>query len=333
MNIFPTQYSLLSAKALKDVIEKEYGFHEMSCRLLIHNVSDTYILENTDAKYVFKIYRDAHRKLEEIKGELELLNILKQGGANVSHPVKDLEGNEIQAFNAAEGTRYGVLFSYAYGEVVADMTDDQLTVLGTEMAKMHQLTANLELGYPRGVYSLNSMLTLPMETIKPAFKGLEEEYTYLQEAVSLVYDKMERMDLDSFAYGYCHYDFLPKNFHFQENGMLTFFDFDFAGKGHLVNDLASFYAHYFLQVLFNRMTQEEADRAFQVFLEGYRKIRPLSETEVSAIPYFGFAWWIFYFKFHYDHFEDWSNFFFGPKFIKERVGWIKKWMDWYIVTN
>lgn len=331
MNIFPTQYSLLSAKALKDVIEQKYGFHEMSCRLLIHNVSDTYILENPDSKYILKIYRDAHRKLDEIKGELELLNVLLEGGANVSYPLKDLEGNEIQAFNAAEGTRYGVLFSYAYGKVVADLSDEQLAGLGTEMAKIHLITANLELHYSRDQFNLNSMLTLPMETIKPAFKGLDEEYAYLQEAVNLVFKKIEQMDLPSFGYGYCHYDFLPKNFHFQEDGSITFFDFDFAGKGHLVNDLASFYAHYFLQVLFNRMTQEEADQAFRVFIESYRKVRPLSEAEVTAIPYFGFAWWIFYFKFHYDHFEDWSNFFFGPKFIKERVGWIKKWMDWYIV--
>jgi len=331
MNIFPTQYSLLSAKALKDVIERKYGFHEMSCRLLIHNVSDTYILENQTSRYIFKIYRDAHRKLDEIKGELELLNMLQQGGASVSHPLKDLEGNEIQPFNAAEGTRYGVLFSYAEGEVVGDMTDEQLERVGAEMAKIHQITANLELSYPRGVFNLNTLLTLPMETIKPAFKGLDEEYAYLQQAVNLVFKKMEQMDLPSFGYGYCHYDFLPKNFHFQEDGSITFFDFDFAGKGHLVNDLASFYAHYFMQVLFNRMTQEAADRAFQVFIAGYRKIRPLSEAEVNAIPYFGFAWWIFYFQFHYDHFEDWSNFFFGPKFIKERVGWIKKWMDWYIV--
>lgn len=331
MNIFPTQYSLLSAQALKNVIEQKYGFHEMSCRLLIHNVSDTYMLENQTSRYIFKIYRDAHRKLDEIKGELELLNILQEGGAKVAHPLKDLEGNEIQSFNAAEGIRYGVLFSYAYGEVVADMNEEQLAFVGTEMAKIHQITENLELSYPRGEFSLNSMLTIPMETIKPAFIGLDEEYAYLRKAVHIVSKKIEQMDLSSFGYGYCHYDFLPKNFHFQKDGTLTFFDFDFAGKGHFVNDLASFYAHYFLQVLFNRMTQEEADRAFQVFITSYRKIRPLSEAEINAIPYFGFAWWIFYFRFHYDHFEDWSNFFFGPKFIKERVGWIKKWMDWYIV--
>ncbi|HEY0175902.1 MAG TPA: hypothetical protein VGC08_05955, partial [Pedobacter sp.] len=105
MNIFPTQYSLLSAAALKDALEGAYGFSEMSCRLLIHNVSDTYILENTSAKYIFKIYRNAHRKLEEIEGEVELLTILQQRGARVSYPVKDLKGKLIQSFNAAEGLR------------------------------------------------------------------------------------------------------------------------------------------------------------------------------------------------------------------------------------
>ena len=174
------------------------------------------------------------------------------------------------------------------------------------------------------------MLIDPLKKIKPAFKGLEDEYGYLERTAAQLIDKIKQFDLGSFGYGYCHYDFLPKNFHFQEDGSITFFDFDFAGKGYLVSDLASFYAYFFLQKLFNKVTQQEADRAFNVFIENYKKVRELSDQEVEAIPYFGAAWWIFYFGFHYDHFEDWSNFFFGPRFIKERVGWIKNWMESYI---
>lgn len=330
VDVFPTQYSLLAAKAINELLMQQYGFHEMTCRLLIHNVSDTYILENAIAKYIFKIYRTAHRSLEEIKGEVALLNALQAGGAKVAFPIKDVHGGFIQAFNAAEGTRYGVLFSFAAGTVVPDMDEAQLTTLGKEMALVHEITAQLELAHERKEYNLQTMLLEPLASIKPAFKGLEEEYLFLETAAHQIIDKMKTFDLHSFGYGYCHYDFLPKNFHFQADGTLTFFDFDFAGKGHLINDLASFYAHYFLEVMFQKKTQEAADAEFQTFVAGYRSVRPISEQELLAIPYFGFAWWIFYFKFHHDNFEDWSNFFFTPRFIRERVGWLRKWMDWYV---
>ncbi|HEY0054562.1 MAG TPA: hypothetical protein VGB63_04325 [Pedobacter sp.] len=77
MEIFPAQYSTLSSVALNIKLHEVYNLEGMHCRLLLRNVSDTYILENESFKYIFKIYRDAHRKLEEIKGEVELLIKLK----------------------------------------------------------------------------------------------------------------------------------------------------------------------------------------------------------------------------------------------------------------
>src|ERR1700749_1784803 len=100
MEIFPTQYSVLSSTALNNYISEVYDLKNITCRLLIHNVSDTYLLESAAEKYIFKIYRDAHRKLKEIKGEVDLLLMLKSRGAKVSYPLADLAGRNIQAFNA-----------------------------------------------------------------------------------------------------------------------------------------------------------------------------------------------------------------------------------------
>ena len=76
--------------------------------------------------------------------------------------------------------------------------------------------------------------------------------------------------------------------------------------------------------------KEEADKAFAVFVNGYREVRVLSDEELAAIPYFGFSFWIFYMGFHFENFDDWSNIFFGPKFLKDRTALIKKWVDWYV---
>lgn len=138
MVIFPTRYSLLSAPAINQYLQERYVLNDTTCRLLIHNVSDTYLLEGP-TRYIFKIYRDAHRKVEEINGEVELLNILHAGGASVSHPLPDKDGGYLQAFQAAEGIRYGVLFTYAEGHVYSAMSDEQLLRVGNSMADIHTL--------------------------------------------------------------------------------------------------------------------------------------------------------------------------------------------------
>lgn len=330
MDIFPAQYSTLSSKVLGVFLTEKYQLKEVSCRLLIHNVSDTYILENSTDKYIFKIYRDNHRKLEEIKAEVELLNLIAEQGGSVAYPIATIDGEQIQSFNAAEGIRYGVLFTYALGKVVPDMSDEQLATVGREMAKLHNITSSITLKNTRKEYSIETMLLKPLGVFKPAFNELTEEYAFLEETINKIAKKIESLNLQNFSYGYCQYDFLPKNFHFAEDGTLTFFDFDFAGQGHLINDIASFYIHYFLEVYAGKITQEEADRSFAVFVENYRKVRILSNEELAAIPYFGFAFWIFYLGFQYENYDDWSSIFFNTSYLKHRTALIKKWAGWYV---
>ncbi|MBB6111674.1 phosphotransferase enzyme family protein [Mucilaginibacter lappiensis] len=329
MTPFPAQYSTLSALALKDYVAAAYGINLISCKYLLRGVSDTYILEATDVKYILKIYRDRHRSLTEIQGEVELLNMLKEYGANVSYPLTDIFGSQIQKFDAAEGTRYGIVFSYALGKPVLDLNDEQLKTVGRQMAAVHNITSVVKLNYKRKAYTTDSTLIQPLKTLKPAFAELPGEYIYLKETVMQVIQKLNTFDTKKFSYGYCQYDFLPKNFHFDDAGQITFFDFDFAGQGYLANDLMSFFVHFFMHVFTGKLTDDEADRMFKIFVKAYREVRPVSDQEIKAIPYLGVGFWIFYLGFQYENFDDWSNPFFGPKFIKDRVALIKVWVDKY----
>ena len=328
MPTFPVQYSMLSSKALQAFIIQQYGDPALTCRLLLRNVSDTYIIEKAGAPvYIFKVYRMSHRSLHEIKGEVELLNRLHEGAAAVSYPIADLQGKQIQDFNAPEGLRHGVLFSYAKGSNVYDLTEAQLQLVGREMAKVHNITANLVLPHEREEYNLNRLLLQPLEIFAPAFRDHAEGYTYLKDTAQKVAARLGELSTDSFSQGYLQYDFLPKNFHFDEQGQLTFFDFDFTGKGWLANDVASFFIHFFFHVATGKMTQEAADRDFQVFIDAYRSVRPFSDDELKAVPYLGFIFWIFYLGYQYTHFEEWSNWFFTPRYLVERVGVIKKYVE------
>jgi Ser/Thr protein kinase RdoA (MazF antagonist) len=329
MSTFPAQYSTLSAAALKPYIGAAYNLNLLTCKYLLRGVSDTYVLEGVTSKYILKIYREQHRSLEEIKGEVELLNGLKAAGASVAYPLEDIFNGQIQKFEAAEGIRYGILFSYAEGKPVLDLNDEQLKTVGRQMAAVHNITSIIELKYPRKAYTVDTTLTQPIKVLEPAFAELPDEYAYLKDIALKVIEKLESFNLAAFSYGYCQYDFLPKNFHFSDSGKLTFFDFDFAGQGYLANDLMSFFVHFFMHVYAGKLTEEEADRMYQVFIAAYREVRPVSDEEIGAIPYLGVGFWIFYLGFQQEHFDDWSNPFFGTRFVKDRVALIKTWVNKY----
>jgi Ser/Thr protein kinase RdoA (MazF antagonist) len=333
MPLFSTQYSTLSASALAAHVSTEYGLPGLSGRYLLRGVSDTYLLENKQAQYILKIYRAAHRSQAEIAGEVELLAYLQAQGAAVAAPLPAQNGAFLLPLAAAEGERFGVLFTFAPGRVVMDLSDAQLRTVGHEMARLHNLTTGLTLQHARPGYDLETTLRQPLRVLEPAFREYPEGYAELQAIVNQTIAKLEQTDTTAFSHGYCHYDFLPKNFHFDAEDQLTFFDFDFAGPGYLVNDVMTLFVHYFLHRLHAKVSAEEAARAFAVFVAAYREVRPLADAELAAIPYLGIGFWLFYFEFAYRSFDDWSNTFFGPRYLRERVGWIKQWAAWYCDFN
>jgi Ser/Thr protein kinase RdoA (MazF antagonist) len=331
MEIFPVQYSTLSSSALQKYLAGSYGVPVNKCKYLLRGVSDTYVVHTDNDKYIFKIYRDSHRSFNEIAGEVELLNLLKNKGAKVAWPVADRDGNYIQPFNAPEGIRHGVLFIFAPGKNIVQPGERELNTIGFEMARIHNITSAIELQYPRGVYDIETTLIKPFKVIEPAFADFPEGYTYLKDIASRVINKMAGFDAAKFSYGYCHYDMLPKNFHFDEDGNITFFDFDFAGKGYLVNDLMTLYFNYFWLVYYQKMTAEHAQTDFNTFVAAYRRVRPLSGEELAAIPCLGIMFLIFFLQFQYENYDDMTNYYFNTRFLKERVDMIKKWVEWYWV--
>jgi len=329
MPVFPTQYSTLSSTALQIFLQSEYGFEILACTFLLRGVNDHYQIETKDQKYIFRIYRNTHRSFQEISSEVFFLNVLKEKGVGISFPIRTLNEEQILEFDAAEGTRYGVLFSYAQGESLDMLSDQQLANLGEELARIHQFSAEITLPFERREYNLDTTILQPIHALKPILDVNSAMAVWITETKERVISKFKTFDLSKFSYGYCHYDLFPKNFHFDHENQITFFDFDFLGKGYLVNDLMTFWLHLSLHATFKKITQEEADRQFSVFIAAYRGIRQLHENEIAAIPYLSFGFWIFFMNFHQEHFDDFSNPFFNARYINQRLDLIKTLTDRY----
>jgi Ser/Thr protein kinase RdoA (MazF antagonist) len=321
--VFPATYSTLSPLALAAFITEQYGLANVGCEFLLRGVGDTYRIESSSGRFILRVYRSSHRNRAQIKMEVDLLLALKEGSISVSYPIADLSGEYLQALAAAEGTRYAVLFSYAPGRSVAQLNAAQLRSLGHEMARFHTISSAFKSGGGRWRFDLETTLVRPLEMLKPYFAADPAGFAWLQQAVEQATNKLAQLDISCWSTGYCHFDFLPKNFHF-EGDAVTFFDFDFMGYGWLANDIMTFWQHLRLDVHFGRTTEMAAEEDFACFLNAYREYRPLSEQELEAVPYLSLGFWLFYMSFHTTHDQFFP--FVQPDHLKLRLGLVQQLM-------
>lgn len=312
---------MVSENTLETKIKSKYGFLNAECKLMSNYRNTLYEVRYYSAKYVFKIYDRRTRMLEEIEGEVELLKALNKRGASISFPINDEDGNYIQQFKTAEGLSYGVLFTFAEGEICLKMTDKQLVILGQELAKFHNITSSLELQHKFKEYTLKKLMIYPVKDLQPAFSELPEDYKYLQEINFIVIRNLAKLNLSRFDFGYVHGDLNPGNIHFQGDNRLTIFDFDLAAKGFLIHDIVGIYLHFFNLIRSGEATAEEASRSYTVFFDSYLEIRPLTDSEIDALPFMAAALLIYGIYFGYTHMDK-TRF---SKYLDENIKRLKDW--------
>ena len=331
-SIFPVSYSTLDPDALGLFIAAAYGLNRCDCSLLLRGVSDTYLIRTDGDKFIFRVYRAGFRTVTDVQTETRLLHTLHKQRVSVSHPIKNLDGSYINGINAAEGERLGVLFTFAHGRSYQQLNDSQLTSLGVEMARFHNVSSIFEIS--RDARHINTTTTLfdPIRKVEPYFKTDPESYAWLKQSAEEVANRISKTDTSAFSSGYCQFDFLPKNFHFDESDKVTLFDFDFLGYGWLVNDIMSFWIHLNLDVFFNRITPEAGKQNFETFVSAYRTQRVVTEDELGLIPWLSLGFWVFYMGFHVTH-DQFYGMVKEPGQLKLRMGLIRKFTEanWNLV--
>ncbi|KGO88066.1 aminoglycoside phosphotransferase [Flavobacterium rivuli WB 3.3-2 = DSM 21788] len=323
MKNFPVTTSTLSAKDLGLFAIEKYGLGEnATCTLFRTGINHTYFINDGNTKYALRVYSYNWRTELEISEEINLLNLLKQHGIGISHPIADTGRNFIQALNAPEGIRYAVLFSFAKGDKIRSMDLDTCQTIGSLMASIHSLTANLKT--ERINYTSESLLALPYKYATEYFSEALPEMKFIKEKTEEITDffKQTASDIPS---GIIHLDIWYDNMAVTANNEVTVFDFDFCGNGWLVFDIA-----YFCKQLFHiEADKDQYELKAQSFLKGYNTIRTLTTNELQVIPKTAAAIWIFYLGVQCQRF-DWSNIFLTENYLKlVHVAKIKTWLEYY----
>ena len=115
---YPVQNSTLSAGALAADLAGIYPLETpVACAFFRKGICDTYRVRAGTRQSFFKVYRHGRRAKLDVEEEVRLLLHLTEDSVSVAEPIRRSDGSFTVAFDAPEGTRYGVLFRAAEGEL------------------------------------------------------------------------------------------------------------------------------------------------------------------------------------------------------------------------
>ncbi|UFH54151.1 phosphotransferase [Spirosoma sp. KNUC1025] len=323
MQHFPVSSSILSASHLAQFVRGKYKLSQSStCQLLKAGVNHTYLITDGPDKFVFRVYSLNWRTLREINEEIALLKLVKANDIRVSYSIADISGEYIQAINAPEGQRYGVLFSFAAGEKLLTFSPELHYELGKIMARFHQLTQDQPI--ERITYTPNVLLVDSLEKVKPFLPADSEEMQFLMQTQRYMLGEFARIDTTQTRWGVVHLDIWFDNLNIAEDGAVTLFDFDFCGNAMLCLDLA----YYILQIHSTETDVEEFYKKRDYFLAGYESITELSAEEKRLLPMLAESVYFYYLGIQCERFDNWSNVFLNDLYLKRFINLrIKRWFD------
>lgn len=323
MTTFPVIASTLSEIDLGKFIIEKYNLNSsFECKLYRTGVNHTYFISDSDKKYVVRVYCYNWRSKTEIIEELQLLKILKNNNLSISYPISDKNDELIHEINAPEGVRYVVLFSYAKGERTRFMTNENCFKVGSIMANIHNLTENKKIN--RINYTSEILLEKSYNYLKPFFSEDLNEMKFLKQTGIEIAKTFVENTLTESQKGIVHLDIWYDNFSITKENEITLFDFDNCGNGNLILDIG----YFCKQLFFIEQDKKEYESKAKSFIDGYKKFRELSDTEISLIPEAGASIFIFYLGVQAQRF-DWSNIFLTENYLKMFIGRIKNWIDYH----
>ncbi len=241
-----------------------------------------YGFEQAGERFVLRLGHSLRRSPDLIRGEVDWINHLAQGGASVAKAINSAGGNLVELIPDGQGEHFlATAFRWAAGDSVWKMegwTERFMLNYGRLVGKMHALTKQYALPNPawkRPLWDADSMTDTT--------SALPERDPLAMALVSKNLAYLRSLPTPANAFGLIHQDAHTGNLFVDENGRITLFDFDDCVYGHFIYDIA--------MVLFYAITNHESPVAFchqfwPLFWQGYSEENQLDPAWLKEIPSF-----------------------------------------------
>lgn len=269
-------------------------------------------------EYVLRIY-DKHRDLHQVSEEVRLLNTIKHI-VSVSYPIANARNEFIGEINAPEGNRCAVLFSFAKGKKVRNLTAALSHQIGTEVARFHQSAQNIVIER-QDYYAAGTLTNWAYGQLSEYISSELEEMKFIKTLSGILPGVFSKPSLTR---GVVHLDIWYDNMAIRDDGTITLFDFDNCGNGWLVLDIG----YYCMQLFYTEPEGSGYEQKKAAFLDGYRSVMPITDAELELVPYAGLVIWIYYLGVQAQRFDSFGNFFLSENYFRMMVSRVRGWLTY-----
>lgn len=260
---------------LDQLVTAEYDLGTLTTvRPLFSSVNETYAVEFDSTMYALRVHRlDPWwiAREDEFRFELDLLRHLDRAGIAVPVPIDRTNGD---ALGRLEDGRHYTLFSWAPGRP-GEGSLKRVRLVGETLASIHVASTGFTSPYDRYHLDQANLLDRYLAKLRP--DALQA--AVIEEHAAEIRSRIATFDPGPTGWGVVHGDVQSLNFHFTGDDRITFLDFDLAGYGWRIYDVA----YYVTRI------REQHRRPF---LDGYESVRPLTDAERDMIPMLGRLAWI-----------------------------------------
>ena len=249
----------------------EYDLGEaVSCKGIAEGVENSnYLLRTTKGTYILTLY-EKRVKLEDLPFFIGLMQHLAGKGLNCPTPIADCKGEALKTLCG----RPAALISFLEGMWPRRPTEKHCQALGAALADFHLKGRDFTMRRPNNL-SVEGWRQLIAATADRA----DEVEPGLRDRLAAEFAHLESHWPKDLEGGVIHADLFPDNVFFLGDKLSGIIDFYFACTDFLAYDLAVCLNAWCFQPDFSFNVTKA-----KLMFESYRKVRPIPEAEMQAIP-------------------------------------------------
>ena len=145
----PKSYEAFSEAVLQEAVQC-YGIADDNIRSIGSFDSFIYEYETAGQEYILRISHSLHRDADQIRGEVDWIDYLAQGGVSCSRAVPSQNGQLVEVIEAEESHFTAVAFEKARGRQISnlEMTPELFRSWGRLIGKIHHLSQDYQPANP-----------------------------------------------------------------------------------------------------------------------------------------------------------------------------------------
>ena len=311
-----------SSSAVVSYLADQYGLSTpVEVRELERGANRNFLVKSLGQRYIYRVYTDHDfyvRNPEAYQYELDLLAYLGVFKLPVPEPVERLDGKRLSMMvdssraatdpaslpqtdpaigphpESATGphtsARCGALFHFFEGEEHVtwhpDVNEPVVISFGSAVAEIHQRADQFPVPYCRHQFDLQYLLDGPLQTLESILKARRgEDLSFFREYADYMRRQISGLGKGKEIYGLIHADLHVGNILYHPDRGYCILDFDQCAFGWRAYDVATF-KYNIIKTVPDHLT----DEIWRCFLEGYNRVRPLTQQELDCLPVFANAW-------------------------------------------